>query len=591
MNIFLQKYGKAGLLFFFGIAFLLFWMIGYPSLLAYREQFQLFMFGSDYWWERVAVPGGVADYIGEFLTQFYYVPWIGACMLTFLFLSLQCLLWRLLKFWEVSDFYIPLTFLPVIVLWRYYTDENVMLSLVVALLMVLAVAILYSMCSNRWYRMAYVVMFLPFLYWVAGPVHFIFAGWIVLNTFRKGVRKEDIWSRLGVMCGIVLLAVACPLLACVELQYPLSCLVWGLNYHRLFTLTPWMGIVLAILLVLLPCILSVLPLPRKNRILYGGIQFLIVLAGGYMWVLAGYDVSKEDALEYDYLVRHEDWQSIIEKAEHKMPQSSFSMTYLNLALGMTGQLGDRMFEFRQRGMEGLIPQFRSDPATPMRAGEVFYRLGMINTAQRFAFEAMEANLNYRKSARCVKRLAETNLINGQYEVAAKYLRMLRRTVFYKEWAEYTMTYLHDEDKINAHPEWGWLRRARYTEDFLFSDQEMDMMLGLLFQHNYNNRLAFEYLMAYVMLRRDMDKFMAYYPIGRHAKYDHIPRHYQEALVYVWTQQHQDFKGMPWSISPEVKKGMADFARAYMSSRPGMRQSLKMRYGNTYWSYLLLDGEQ
>ena len=79
---------------------------------------------------------------------------------------------------------------------------------------------------------------------------------------------------------------------------------------------------------------------------------------------------------------------------------------------------------------------------------------MINDAQRFTFEAMEAIPNFRKSGRCFKRLSETNLINGQYEVAAKYLRLLSKTLFYKEWAEETMTYLYDENKINAHSEWG-----------------------------------------------------------------------------------------------------------------------------------------
>ena len=71
---------------------------------------------------------------------------------------------------------------------------------------------------------------------------------------------------------------------------------------------------------------------------------------------------------------------------------------------------------------------------------------MINTAQRFTFEAMESIPNFNKSSRCFKRLAETNLINGQYEVAAKYLRALRKTLFYKDWAEEAMTYLYDEEK-------------------------------------------------------------------------------------------------------------------------------------------------
>ena len=141
-------------------------------------------------------------------------------------------------------------------------------------------------------------------------------------------------------------------------------------------------------------------------------------------------------------------------------------------------MGDRMFEFYQNGTEGLLPEFQRDFTSPLPTSEAYYHLGMVNTAQRFTFEAMEAIPNFNKSGRCFKRLAETNLINGQYEVAAKYLRLLRKTIFYRDWAEDAMTYLYNEEKINAHKEWGWLRQIRYTEDFLFSSQETDIMLAL-----------------------------------------------------------------------------------------------------------------
>lgn len=113
-----------------------------------------------------------------------------------------------------------------------------------------------------------------------------------------------------------------------------------------------------------------------------------------------------------------------------------------------------------------------------------------------------------------------------------------------------------------------------------------MMLGLLFQHNHRNRLAFEYMLAYVMLQRDMERFMKYYPLGRHAGYDHIPRSYQEALVFMWTQSHKNFKGMPWDISPRVMQDVSDFAKIYMT-QPDARQLLRSRFGYTYWNYLLL----
>ena len=41
------------------------------------------------------------------------------------------------------------------------------------------------------------------------------------------------------------------------------------------------------------------------------------------------------------------------------------------------------------------------------------------------------------------------------------------------------------------------------------------MLGLLYQHNHRNRMAFEYMLAYVLQQRDLERFMKYYPLGKH----------------------------------------------------------------------------
>ena len=55
---------RLGLTILFGLAVFLFWRFRYPFALTYQEQFQLFLFDSDYFTERIAEPGGLARYIG-----------------------------------------------------------------------------------------------------------------------------------------------------------------------------------------------------------------------------------------------------------------------------------------------------------------------------------------------------------------------------------------------------------------------------------------------------------------------------------------------------------------------------------------------
>ena len=173
---------------------------------------------------------------------------------------------------------------------------------------------------------------------------------------------------------------------------------------------------------------------------------------------------------------------------------------------MRGMLIDHMFDYNQNGISGLLPDVQSDATSPMPTAEAFYQLGMIYVAQRTVFEAQEAILDFQKSGRCYKRLAQTNLINGNYEVARKYLSALQKTLFYRDWANETLSLLGNEEAIAKHPEYGHLRQFAYNEDFYFSDHVTPDMLESLFFSNTDNRLAYDYLMAYYILTGDREGY-------------------------------------------------------------------------------------
>jgi hypothetical protein len=295
--------------------------------------------------------------------------------------------------------------------------------------------------------------------------------------------------------------------------------------------------------------------------------------------------NKEDIMAYDHFVRMQQWDKAISRADRESPSSPLSVACLNLSLCKSGLMSDNMFSYYQNGPEGLIPTFARDFTISMITGEIYYHLGFINTAQRFAFESMESLPNYWKSARSVKRLAETNLINGQYKVARKYLVILQKTVFYKKWANYAMSFLEDEEAINEHPEWGTLRKYRTKTDFLDSEQEKDMMLGILLQQNFTHYMAYEYLLAYCLLTKDLDRFMQYYPLGMELRYRHLPVSYQEALIYIWSLSHEDpVRTVPYPVSDKVKQELVAYQNIYLnSSNP--EEVLKKNHSGTYWYYL------
>ena len=144
---------------------------------------------------------------------------------------------------------------------------------------------------------------------------------------------------------------------------------------------------------------------------------------------------------------------------------------VNLALSQKGQLADRMFDFYQSGEDALLMPMRSDLISNMPTAEAFFRLGLVNSAQRYMSDMQESILNGRKSGRMEKRIIECLLINGKYVVARKHIDLLRKSLFYRTWAEEAALCLNNDAKVAAHPVMGRLRRLRFKEDFLFSYAE------------------------------------------------------------------------------------------------------------------------
>ena len=562
MKRFLNRHADWLLTLFFGLVVFLFWECRYPFALTFQEQLQLFLFDGDYFCERMAEPGGLARYVGEFLVQFYNATVIGALILAILFMMVQRLTWRLMR---CEDYYY-LSLIPALVLWFAMGDENVMLAYVVALIMAMGCILGLRPLErlNLIGRVIIALVALPLLYWLIGPLALLVAVCMV-PTWLAGLA--------------VIYVVALVLVSAWLLPYPLVRLAVGIGYYRFPVTIPYLLILIPVLIAMMHYGCRHLPKPKQ------GVKYALILAITALLFVPqyyGFDAKKYELMEYDYLVRIKDWNGIIAKAEQQTPDKPMSVSATNLALAMTNQLGERAFEFYQRGSEGLLPPFERNYATTQLTGEIYFHLGLVNTAQRLAFEAMEAISNYNKSGRALKRLVETNVINGQYKVAEKYIKILEKTIFYRRWAERMRAMLGDEKAINAHPLYGTLRQYRLQEDFLFSDTELDKICGQLFMHNHQNQMSAQYLLMMPLLDKDVPRFMQYAQyVQSQVRYN--PRSCQEAIAFGFMQQRQQPpQGL---VSPLILQQLNDFSRIYSAggkSAPGLEQ-----FRNSVWYYLMV----
>ena len=580
----------------FGVAVVIFWAVPYVGGLCFQEQYQMFLFDTGYFLERIVLPGGLADYISEFLVQFYYMPVLGGAIIALLLMGIQTAVWGLMKQYGARhDFpgYL-LSFLPSIALWCAMGDQNVLLSFVVALFGALVIGWIHNRFHNRLVKVVFELVSTALVYWFLGPVVFLYAALMIGDTLKNAKQKGNVFSGIGYSAGILILTIAWILLTTQTLQYPLYRIFAGLNYYRYpGTISPLPFVVMVWAVVIpflgmIPCHRKSLQKLQQSKVVIV-LSYVLVIVASWFGIKASFDEMTYDLIDYDFLVRIEQWDKIIEKAEKKPATTPLSVSCVNLALSQKGMLADRLFEFYQNGGEGLFPTFTRDMISPVSTAEIFFRLGMVNDAERYMFEAQEAIPNYRKSARLTRRIIECEIINGNYQVAAKLLRRLQKTLFYSNWANQTMALLGNEKAINRHPVYGKLRKYREKkQDFLFSDQEMDQMLGLLFLNDNHNKMAYEYLMCYELLQRDMEKFMQYYPLGRFVGYDHIPRTFQEILIGNWMKTHSDPRTIPYSVDAQNVNNTLNFIQLYMQN-PKNPQLGQQPYVSNAWHYVMVQG--
>ncbi len=569
-----------------GLLIWTFFALYYRHHLHYHEQLQLFLTTSGYLCDHLARPGGLAIYLGGFVTQFFVDAVWGAFLIAVLLAGIQQLVALLARQVANKPVYVWLSALPSILYALLLCDENVMIAGIVALLLALVAAWGYTRLPVYGWRIVYALAMIPVLYWLIGfTVTVFFLSCLFVEWTGKEDRKRHLIHQAGMTLFGFLLLILSPLTAKAVLEnMPLMRFVFAGDYYRFVAYYQFAVPAVQLSVVLVLMAVCALPQVAARRAWMVQLIQCVLLGALIAWGMqAKPDWQKEEVMGYDYYAREQKWESIIAMADRQSPTGPLTVMTLNLALGRTNSLGERLFAYYQNGPEGLLPSFSKDYMSAVMTGEVYYYLGLVNAAQHYTFEAMETIPDYQKSVRCIKRLAETNLINGRYAVAAKYLSQLEHTLFYRAWAKEAMAHLGDEARIDAHPEWGMLRRLKPTTDYFFSEDEKDQMMGLLFTANPANRMAYDYLMAYTLLAKDLEDFPAYFMLGeRSGVHPVTPKSYQEALAYIWSMHPEG--GLPPKLSQGVMQRMNNYRQVYTSlSNP--ESVLRKDYGDTFWFYL------
>ena len=200
---------------------------------------------------------------------------------------------------------------------------------------------------------------------------------------------------------------------------------------------------------------------KKERIL-AAIHLLIALSAVVLLPCSCSDKSEEEV--YDRLQRKTDWEAIVKQNQQQPAQLPACRKVVLLAQYRLGQASAvAAYECLADSREVL-----TSTTAAMMMSDVYIQLGMVNMAQRAAFESMVKEPDLKKNERALMRLTETAIITRQYEVARKYIAILETFTSHDKWVQNMRRLAEHPELIEQNAAYKQLRETyEKTEDQFF----------------------------------------------------------------------------------------------------------------------------
>jgi len=319
---------------------------------------------------------------------------------------------------------------------------------------------------------------------------------------------------------------------------------------------------------------------------------LLILTAGVVGFT--YDPIARQNQRIDYFARHKMWDELLQQARKSSSQSCdmFICHDVNRALYHTSRLLHDMFLYPQHYAGLLLTPNKRLPKQMMvqiwvKSSNTLYELGHVNEAENAGYEAL-STLGYYPEG--LLRLALINIIKGQTDAARTFLHALSRDFLYQEQADRYLRRLETDPLLSTDDQIRRIRSFMLVEDSIKKTSPKDLL-----EKNKHNRMAFEYLMAFLLLTgqhtavahsvKYLDNFD--YPKGE------IPRHLAEAILLYTTMTGKKTDLHNRRINAGTVRRFQKFTQLFQRHKLDLQtaaKTLEKEFGDTYYYFyfFLLD---
>ena len=288
----------------------------------------------------------------------------------------------------------------------------------------------------------------------------------------------------------------------------------------------------------------------------------------------------------DYYSYTGQWDELLELVKEHPSEDRLVQFHTNRALYHTGKLHEQMFDYPQTmGVDGLFLTRFLMPEILVPTTQLYIDMGYINEAIHWGNEAISQNEN---SPQILEQLIVANIIAMNYQSAQLYINNLKSNPLFRKKA---IRYEHYMQGGNS-PEIDSLVKAKRkimpSADFVVKRNSPQLdLINLL--NNKDNKMAYEYLQAYFLLKNDVASFVQYFPMGKKYQYPHLPVVFQEALALYTFELRRRGKELPkLKLDSDIIKKFNNYLSVIQSDNGDLQKAkseLERNFGNTYWFYV------
>lgn len=575
-----RSYKTNGILFYLiPVAVLCFWLFVYPYTLMNQEMFSLFLMTPDFFLEQLKHPGGLSDYAGWFVIQFFRSPWVAAICQTAAFVAVYFFTTRITHRLGLLKKAAGILYLPALTLVGLQMQYEFLFSETLKVVFYFIVIYIYTRIASPKKRLSVSLLGSPlFLMLLGGGIFIWLYVLFVIYELTFAPKRIPI---AGLSSWIVLVPVLPQLYRHLEL----------IPQSQIYTLFPRMletsfPALPPLMFIWLPVFLLLGWIVRNY--FYGKLSFgrittfvfnlLVIIAAAWILKEKCYFLKVEQQFHMYRAVTEENWDEVLDVAKDYKGGRYSAIVLHNLALAQKGELADSALNYQQLGMAGLMHPWEANFFSHLYGSEVFYHLGEMNEALRWAFEAAVCKSDATPPY-LTKRIVEILIQLEKYEAARPFLYRLVQTWNYADWARKTLRTL-PEKAVPSPP--------TAETDFICGAFGPFFDLSGMLQNRPANTKLRDYLLTGLLLEKRIENFYAdfceYFRPGNRTT---LPKLYEEALIIVFQKgiDREVFK--KYNITQECGNRFSAYSDGIKTHGLENKETPKLlapKFRNTYWYY-------